>query len=103
MRRVLVIDDHEPSRRHLVRTLTESKYEIAGEGASGKLALTLARTAAPDVILMAARLAGIDGIPAARDLIPAHPPPPVLITRPTAPAVTPPGHPDRPAGVPLQP
>jgi DNA-binding NarL/FixJ family response regulator len=36
MRRVLVIDDHEPSRRHLVRTLTEAKYEIAGEGASGE-------------------------------------------------------------------
>ncbi len=80
MRRVLVIDDHEPSRRHLVRTLTESKYEIAGEGASGKLALTLARTAAPDVILMAVGLPDIDGIQAASDMMRAQPLPVVLIT-----------------------
>jgi CheY-like chemotaxis protein len=61
MRRVLVIDDHEPSRRHLVRTLTEAKYEIAGEGVSGKSALTLARSAAPDVIVMAVGLPDMDG------------------------------------------
>ena len=33
------------------RTLTEGKYESAGEGASGQAALTLARSAAPDVEL----------------------------------------------------
>jgi two-component system, response regulator PdtaR len=80
MRRVLVIDDHEPSRRHLVRTLTEAKYEIAGEGASGKLALTMVRTAAPDVIVMAVGLPGMDGIEAAREMMRAQPLPIVLIT-----------------------
>ena len=80
MRRVLVIDDHEPSRRHLVRTLTEAKYEIAGEGASGKLALTMVRTAAPDVIVMAVGLSDMDGIEAAREMMRAQPLPIVLIT-----------------------
>lgn len=80
MRRVLVIDDHEPSRRHLVRTLTEAKYEIAGEGASGKSALMLARSAAPDVIVMAVGLPDMDGIEAAREMMRAQPVPIVLIT-----------------------
>jgi DNA-binding NarL/FixJ family response regulator len=55
MKRVLV-DDHEPSRRHLVRTLTEAKYEIAGRGPSGESALRLARSVAPDVIVVAVGL-----------------------------------------------
>jgi AmiR/NasT family two-component response regulator len=80
MRRVLVIDDHEPSRRHLVKTLTKGKYEIAGEGASGKSALALARSAAPDVIVMAVGLPDIDGIEAAGDMMRTHPLPVVLIT-----------------------
>jgi response regulator NasT len=80
MRRVLVIDDHEPSRRHLIETLNAGKYEIAGEGASGKSALALARSATPDVIVMAVGLPDIDGIEAARDLMRAQPLPVVLIT-----------------------
>jgi DNA-binding NarL/FixJ family response regulator len=62
MSRVLVIDDHEPSRAHLVTILRECGYEIAGEGSSGKLALMLARRAAPEVISMAVGLADLDGI-----------------------------------------
>ncbi len=80
MRRVLVIDDHEPSRRHLVSILSEGGYEIAGEGGSGKIALPLARTAGPDVILMAVGLADVDGIDASRDMMQAHPVPIVLTT-----------------------
>ena len=37
MRRVLVIDDHQPSRRQLVTSLSKSGYESAGEGTSGKV------------------------------------------------------------------
>jgi AmiR/NasT family two-component response regulator len=80
MRRVLVIDDHEPSRKHLVKILTEGKYEVAGEGASGKLAMAMAKNAAPDVILMAVGLSDIDGIEAARDMMRSQPLPVVLIT-----------------------
>ena len=80
MRKVLVIDDHEPSRRHVVSILSGRGYEIAGEGASGKIALALARTAGPDVILMAVGLPDIDGIDASRDMMQAHPVPIVLTT-----------------------
>jgi len=80
MRKVLVIDDHEPSRKHLVKILTEGRYEIAGEGASGKLAMAMAKNAAPDVILMAVGLSDIDGIEAARDMMRSQPLPVVLIT-----------------------
>ena len=69
MRRVLVIDDHEPSRRHLSNILLERGYEIVGEGSSGKLALALARTATPDVLLMAVGLADLDGIQAASAIL----------------------------------
>src|SRR5262245_49780520 len=80
MRRVLVIDDHEPSRKHLVKILIDNLYEIAAEGASGKLAAELARSAAPDVILMAVGLSDIDGIEAARDMMRSRPLPVVLVT-----------------------
>jgi response regulator NasT len=80
MRRVLVIDDHDPSRMHLVRSLQRCGYEIAGEGSSGKLAPALARTSAPDVILMAVGLADVDGIEAAREILWASPMPIILLT-----------------------
>jgi len=53
MRRVLVIDDHEPSRKNLFRVLAESGFEVAGEGASGAGALELSLATNPDGILMA--------------------------------------------------
>jgi response regulator NasT len=80
MRRVLVIDDHEPSRRHLSNILLERGYEIVGEGSSGKLALALARTATPDVLLMAVGLADLDGIQAASEILADFRVPIVLIT-----------------------
>ena len=80
MRRVVVIDDHQPSRRHLMTILSDAGYEIAGEGASGRVALALARTAVPDVILMAVGLSDVDGIETSHDVMRAHPIPIVLIT-----------------------
>ena len=80
MRRVLVIDDHEPSRQKLVNVLIESGYEIAGEGNAGKFALNLARTANPDVMLMAVGLADLDGIQAAGEILATFRLPIVLIT-----------------------
>ena len=80
MRRVLVIDDHDVSRRHLIKILLERGYEIVGEGSSGKLALALARTATPDVMLMAVGLADLDGIQAAREILANYRLPIVLIT-----------------------
>jgi len=80
MRRVVVIDDHERSRRDLINILLECGYEIVGEGSSGKLALALARTATPDVLLMAVGLADLDGIQAASEILANVSLPIVLIT-----------------------
>lgn len=80
MRRVLVIDDHEPSRRHLINVLLAGGYELVGEGSSGKLALALAQTATPDVMLMAVGLADLDGIQAASEILKNMLLPVVLIT-----------------------
>jgi response regulator NasT len=80
MRRVVIIDDHQPSRRRLVTLLNNGGYEIAGEGASGKNALALARTVVADVILMAVGLSDVDGIETSRDVMRHHPLPIVLIT-----------------------
>ena len=80
MRRVLVIDDHEPSRRDLFRVLAESGFEVAGAGTSGAGALELSLATNPDVILMAVGLADLDGIRAARKIMQAHPLPVILLT-----------------------
>jgi len=80
MRKVLVIDDHEPSRQRLVKILRQRGYEIAGEGSSGKFALAMAQTTVPDVMLMAVGLADLDGIQAARDILDNFRLPIVLIT-----------------------
>ena len=80
MRRVLVIDDHEPSRKNLFRVLAESGFEIAGDGTSGAGALELSLATNPEVILMAVGLADMDGIRAARRIMQAHPRPVILLT-----------------------
>jgi AmiR/NasT family two-component response regulator len=80
MRRVLVIDDHEPSRKNLFRVLAESGFEVAGDGTSGAGALELSLTAHPEVILMAVGLADMDGIRAARRIMQDHPRPVILLT-----------------------
>jgi two-component system, response regulator PdtaR len=80
MRRVLVIDDHEPSRKNLFRVLAESGFEVAGEGASGAGALELSLATNPEVILMAVGLVDLDGIRAARRIMQTHPLPVILLT-----------------------
>ena len=80
MRRVLVIDDHEPSRKILIDTLSQGGYQIAGEGATGNTAVALTTTTLPDIVLMAVGLPDVDGIQAARNIMRAKPLPIVLIT-----------------------
>ena len=80
MRRVLVIDDHEPSRKNLFRVLAESGFVVAGDGTSGAGALELSLATNPEVILMAVGLADMDGIRAARRIMQAHPRPVILLT-----------------------
>jgi two-component system, response regulator PdtaR len=80
MRRVLVIDDHVPSRENLRRALGVSGCEVVGEGSSGSKAPQLASATTPDVILMAVGLADLDGIRAARKIMQATPFPIILLT-----------------------
>jgi AmiR/NasT family two-component response regulator len=80
MRRVLVVDDHTPSRAHLVTTLKERGYELVGEATTGKLALVMARAARPEIILMAVGLPDMDGIEAAREVMQLQPLPIILLT-----------------------
>lgn len=80
MTRVLVIDDHQPSRQLASRTLRSAGYDIAAEGTSGLAAPGLAATAAADVLVIGAGLADRDGIAAAGEIMRASPLPIVLIT-----------------------
>ncbi|MGE5304374.1 MAG: ANTAR domain-containing response regulator [Alphaproteobacteria bacterium] len=80
MSRVLVIDDHDPSRNNLVSILRNSGYEVVGEGTTGAIGLALAATTAPDITLMAVGLPDIDGIRAARKIMQAHSHAIVLLT-----------------------
>lgn len=80
MRRVLVIDDHTPSRDNLKRALAASRCEVIGEGTSGKAAAELASATLPDVILMAVGLSDLDGIRAARKIMQAKPVPVILVS-----------------------
>jgi len=80
MKRALVIDDHEPSRKNVVGVLAESGFQIVGAATSGAAGLQLASASAPDVILMAVGLPDLDGIRAARKIMQANPLPIVLVT-----------------------
>ncbi|MEK7229760.1 MAG: response regulator, partial [Candidatus Binatota bacterium] len=68
-RRVLVLDDHLPSKAFLIKALTERGFEVVGEGKSGHDALRLAQAVTPDVILMAVGLPDMDGISAASKIM----------------------------------
>jgi response regulator NasT len=61
-------------------TLTQSGYEIVGEGVSGKKALVIARTAKPEIIITAVGLPDMDGIEAAREVMQLQPLPIILLT-----------------------
>jgi len=79
-RKVLVIDDHLPSRAFLVKALNEKGFGVVGEGASGKSALKLVQATDPDAVLMSVGLPDIDGISAAERIMEENPLPIVLLT-----------------------
>ncbi|RUS47351.1 response regulator transcription factor [Cohnella sp. AR92] len=67
--RIVIVDDH-PLFRHGVRTLlsTTSDVEVVGEASNGEEAIELARSLAPDVMLMDIRMPGASGIEATREI-----------------------------------
>jgi len=67
MLRVVLVDDHELMRQGLRSILErEEEVEVVGEAASGVSALELARTLAPDVVIMDVAMQDLNGIEATR-------------------------------------
>lgn len=67
MATILVVEDNEPSRDALARRLERRGYTVVLAG-DGQQAVTVARAASPDLILMDLGLPGIDGWEATRQL-----------------------------------
>lgn len=61
MKKVLVVEDNEINRKLIREMLTHGGYEV-DEAASGREGIELARSWAPDLILMDIQLPGMDGI-----------------------------------------
>lgn len=60
--RVLIADDHPVVRSGLAGMLAvEADVEVVGEAADGAAAVSLARSLAPDLVLMDLRMPGLDG------------------------------------------
>jgi len=67
--RVLLVDDHELMRQGLRSILDREEHvEVVGEAASGRAAVDLARTLAPDVVVMDVAMKDLNGIDATRQI-----------------------------------
>lgn len=67
--RILLVDDHEPFRRHICSMLQEqANLQVVGESDDGLQAVQKAETLQPDLILLDIGLPGINGIEAARQI-----------------------------------
>src|SRR5436190_8738806 len=76
--RLMIVDDHELYRRGLGMLLLDEGYEVT-EAPSGDVAIRLARSFRPDVVVMDMNMPGICGIEAARALSLEQPRPAVLM------------------------
>ena len=66
---VLIVDDHPIVREGLRGMLTpEPDLEVVGEARDGEVAVALAASLQPDVILMDLRMPGIDGVTVVREM-----------------------------------
>ncbi|MDP8939755.1 MAG: response regulator transcription factor [Actinomycetota bacterium] len=78
--RVLIADDH-PLFRAGMSGLLDSvpDTEVVGEASTGREAVEMAKTLAPDVILMDIKMPGLNGIAATREVLVADPEVAVLV------------------------
>jgi len=67
--RVLVAEDEALIRLDLVELLTDEGYEVVGQAADGEEAVALARSLAPDVVVMDVKMPRLDGISAAEIIV----------------------------------
>jgi DNA-binding NarL/FixJ family response regulator len=78
--RVLLVDDETAVRRGLRMLLeSESDLEVVGEAANGSVALEMATSVEPDLVLMDVRMPAVDGIQATANIRTLHPQIRVLI------------------------
>jgi DNA-binding NarL/FixJ family response regulator len=78
--RVLLVDDQVLFRSALSALMaTWTELEVVGEAGDGEGALRMASKLLPDVVIMDARLPGMDGIETTRQIREAHPQTAVLM------------------------
>jgi len=79
--RVLITDDEAPARARLRRMLDELEgFEVIGEAANGREALSLCAELGPDILLLDIRMPEMDGLETARHLAAADTAPAVIFT-----------------------
>ena len=67
--RIVVAEDETLIRMDLVEMLTESGYEVVGQGANGEEAIELVKTHKPDLVILDVKMPVLDGISAAEKII----------------------------------
>jgi CheY-like chemotaxis protein len=78
--RVLICDDSPPIRDVLRDLLTDNGFEVVAEAEDGKMAVGMAITLAPDVVLMDMRMPIMDGLEATRQIRKLGGPPVILLS-----------------------
>ncbi len=72
--RILLVDDHQVVREGLRRMLElETDFQVVGEAAEAKEALTQVELLSPEVILMDIKMPKVDGIELTRQITQKHP------------------------------
>jgi DNA-binding NarL/FixJ family response regulator len=75
---VLIVDDHEAFREAATSLLTSEGFNVVGEAADGRGALTAVERLRPDVVLLDVQLPDADGFTIA-DQMAARPDPPIVV------------------------
>ena len=79
--KVLIVDDEQPARDRLRQLVDDfGNYEVIGEAANGRHAISLATKLNPDVVLLDIRMPGVDGIETAHHLNTMQSPPAIVFT-----------------------
>jgi two-component system response regulator AlgR len=79
--KILIVDDEALARDRLSQILDDSdEHDVVGEAENGEQALEIARTSAPDVVLLDIRMPGMNGIETAHHLNSFESPPAIIFT-----------------------
>ena len=79
--KILIVDDETLARDRLSQLLVDSdEHDVVGEAGNGEQALEIARTSAPDVVLLDIRMPGMNGIETAHHFNSFESPPAIIFT-----------------------